>query len=114
MIVSLRYTLDEQASLYTRISVSDDVGDELGHVYLFLIINDVHDRPYGLVENLYVREDVRGRGIGGKLLQSVIALAKEKRCYKLLATSREGRTELHEWYVHKGFVRFGYEFRLDF
>lgn len=114
MVVSLQHTLVEHTSPYVRISVSDGAQGELGHVYLFLIINDIHDRPYGLVENLCVREDARGQGVGSELLRLVIALAKEKGCYKLLAMSREGRIELHEWYMRKGFTRFGYEFRLDF
>jgi len=87
---------------------------EAGRAYLFLIRNELHSAPYGLLEDVYVEEQFRSSGIGTELVQTVINLARELGCYKLIATSRIERGEVHEWYEGLGFLRYGYEFRLDF
>lgn len=86
---------------------------ELGRVFLYFIKNDLHVPPYGLVEDLFVVESARGQGIATELLKQVIIEAKARGCYKLLATSRTERSELHSWYERLGFKLHGVEFRLD-
>lgn len=90
-------------------------GREVGRARLYLIENDLHDRPYGLLEDVWVDERYRSEGIGGRLVQAVIAKAKEQ-CYKLVATSRNDgtRDEVHDWYKRLGFTEWGTEFRMDF
>jgi GNAT superfamily N-acetyltransferase len=34
--------------------------------------NDLHDRHFGLLEDLFVEDDYRGQGLGSKLLKEVI------------------------------------------
>ncbi|GIW67013.1 MAG: hypothetical protein KatS3mg095_0911 [Candidatus Parcubacteria bacterium] len=81
--------------------------------YLYLIKNDLHKRPYGLLEDIYIDEKYRGRGIGSHLLKEVINKAKKLKCYKLIATSRFERKNVHKWYLKAGFKKYGYEFRFD-
>lgn len=38
---------------------------------------------YGAIEEFIVSSKSRGRGVGGKLLEEVISLAKEKGCYEM-------------------------------
>lgn len=101
-----------QSSAY-RFSVKRN-GKEAGRAHLFLITNDLHDEPYGLLEDVFVEESYRGEGIGTELLEAVVKKAKEVGCYKLLATSRNGRSEVHAYYERRGFTKYGAAFRIDF
>ena len=87
---------------------------ELGRAYLYLIHNDLHDQPFGLMEDVYVDESCRGQGIGSQLVQQLIQLAEKENCYKLIATSRTSRPKVHELYRRLGFTQHGVEFRIDF
>ncbi len=103
----------EQSTLGIRISVTNKDTKEIGHAYIFFITNDLHEKPYALVEDLCVLPEARGQGVGNTLLSEMIAIAREHDCYKILATSRTERDEVHAWYMRKGFEKFGYEFRMD-
>lgn len=96
-----------------RLSIERDQ-IEVAHAYIFLITNDLHDRSYGLLEDVYVDDAYRGQGIGTELIQAVITKAKELGCYKMIATSRKSRTEVHDWYERLGFEKYGAAFRMDF
>lgn len=95
-----------------RISITDN-GCEVERAYLYLMHNDEHDRPFALMEDVYVVESYRGKGIGSKLVNKVIELAKDSNCYKLIATSRTSRILVHELYQRLGFSQHGFEFRID-
>lgn len=99
-------------STFIKIIAAENV-KEVGHAYLYLIYNDLHKKPYGLLEDIFVDEKFRGRGIGTKILQAVISEAKKRKCYKLVGTSRKLRVKVHQWYARWGFKKCGYEFRMD-
>lgn len=42
-----------------KITVEEN-GQVLGRAYLYLIKNDLHDKPYGLLEDVFVEEKARG------------------------------------------------------
>jgi GNAT superfamily N-acetyltransferase len=85
----------------------------IGRAYLYLITNDLHPSPYGLLEDVFIEEEYRGQGIGKELVKKVIEMAKQLGCYKLIATSRFDREKVHKFYEELGFKRYGYEFRID-
>ncbi|MDP2909303.1 MAG: GNAT family N-acetyltransferase [Nanoarchaeota archaeon] len=87
---------------------------EIARAYLYLLTNDLHDQPFGLMEDVFVEESLRGQGIGSKLVEKIIEEAKKKRCYKLICTSRYERPEVHRLYERFGFKDHGKEFRIDF
>lgn len=87
---------------------------EIARAYLYLMHNDLHKEPFGLLEDVYVAESHRGKGLGTKLVKKAIATAQEKRCYKLIATSRTSRSKVHQLYRRLGFQERGLEFRIDF
>ena len=89
-------------------------GREVARAFLFIIKNDLHDQPYGLLEDVFVDEVLRGQGLGTQLTKRVIESAKENKCYKLIATSRTSRTKVHQLYERLGFKNYGLEFRMDF
>lgn len=81
--------------------------------YLYLIFQDRHREPYGLMENVYVYGQYRNRGLGSGLIHAIIAEAKRQNCYKLIGTSKTQNIGAHRFYKKLGFERVGYEFRMD-
>jgi GNAT superfamily N-acetyltransferase len=96
-----------------RFSISGEQG-EIARAYLYVMTNDLHAEPFGLLEDVYVDESQRGSGLGTTLVKEVISAAREAGCYKLIATSRASRTRVHELYERLGFANYGLEFRLTF
>ena len=80
----------------------------VGHAYLYLFHNDLHDEPAGYIEDVYVDESYRGTGVGSQLINALLAKAKELGCYKIVGTSREDREKVHAWYERVGFKKYGY------
>lgn len=97
-----------------RFSITRD-GKEVGHAYLYLLNNDLHEQPFGLLEDVYVDSNYRNKGVANELLEAVLKEAKIN-CYKLIATSRDDgtRTAVHKWYIRLGFMNYGTEFRINF
>src|SRR6266404_9593347 len=89
-------------------------GKVVGRAYLYVMTNDLHERPFGLLEDVFVEPDHRGGEIGTTLVKRVIAEAKRHHCYKLIATSRHARDRVHALYARLGFTDYGKEFRMDF
>lgn len=92
----------------------EDKGKELGRAFLYLLKNAQHSRPFGLLEDVFVAESLRGKGIGSKLVVEAIKEAKKRDCYKLIATSRVSKPEMKKYYKKFGFKVWGSEFRMDF
>lgn len=86
----------------------------LAWAYVYVLTNDLHKEPFGLLENVYVNEKYRGKGLGKKLVRKAIAEAKKAGCYKLICTSRNEKIKVHKFYQELGFSKFGFEFRMDF
>jgi GNAT superfamily N-acetyltransferase len=61
-------------------------------------------QPFGVVENVIVRRDRRGRGVGRALLAQVEQLARAQDCTKLMLMSAVDRTEAHAFFRRCGFA----------
>lgn len=85
----------------------------VGRAFLYIIQNDLHENPYGLLEDLFVEEEYRSHGLGRQLVMDVVAEAKKRKLYKLVGTSRTFRTPVHHFYEKLGFKKYGFEFRMD-
>ena len=96
-----------------RFSVKES-GEEIGRAYLYVMRNSLHSQPFGLLEDVFINESARGKGIGTKLIKCVMEKAKEMNCYKLIATSRYSRPKVHKLYEKLGFKDYGKEFRINF
>lgn len=97
-----------------RFSIEQD-GREVARAYLYLAENDLHPAGwFGLLEDVFVDESVRGGGLGAAIVRHVMEEARRRGCYKLIATSRHERTRVHDLYRRLGFEEWGREFRLGF
>jgi GNAT superfamily N-acetyltransferase len=104
---------ENHAARGIRFSISR-AGREVARAYLYVMHNDLHSEPFGLLEDVYVEESERGKGLGSQLVEEVIRAARENDCYKLIATSRTSRPKVHALYQRLGFENHGIEFRMNF
>ena len=95
-----------------RFSLNKD-DREIARAHLYLLKNDLHEEPLGYIEDVFVDGEFRKKGYGTKIMKDLIEEAKKQGCYKLVATSRHSRNNVHSLYENLGFVNFGLEFRMD-
>jgi len=95
------------------ITVSEG-GIEMGRAIMYVLMNPNRGRKYGILSDVMIDVEYRGKGIGTELIQKTLDAAKEAGCYKVLADSRFARENVHRLYERYGFVKHGYEFRLEF
>ncbi len=79
------------------------VMDNLGHF----------GTPSGVVEDVAVRPDQQGQGIGKQLMEFALARCREKGCYKLTLSSNLRRTDAHRFYESLGFRKHGFSFLME-
>ncbi len=94
--------------------ILEEGGKRIGSAYVYLIRNDLHPAPYGLLENVCIEAEYRGQGYGSQLVRAIVAEAKARGCYKLIGTSRSAKEDVHAFYEQLGFKKYGVEFRIDF
>jgi GNAT superfamily N-acetyltransferase len=104
----------DRAAKGVRFSISGDDGREIARAFLYVMTNDLHKAPFGLLEDVFVDESQRGSGVGTALVKEVVAAAHGLGCYKLIATSRTSRPQVHALYERLGFEKHGVEFRMNF
>jgi GNAT superfamily N-acetyltransferase len=109
----MQITRSAAAAEGMRFSLSDGT-KEIGRAYLYLMRNELHSAPFGLLEDVHIDESQRGTGLGTKLVLEVVEAARAAGCYKLIATSRSSRPKVHDLYRRLGFEDRGLEFRIDF
>ncbi len=56
------------------------------------------------IESMHVRHDLRYSGIGGKLLDHAVEIARDMGCYRVQLTSNTQRPDAHRFYERHGFV----------
>ena len=107
----IRQTIDDRVTC-VRFSEQED-GKEIARARLMIIYNDLHEEPYGVLEDVFVEKDHRGKGLGTIMAREAVEEAKRRGCYKVLAQSRYGREHVHRMYQKIGLCDYGKNFRLD-
>ncbi len=92
----------------------EEKGKEIGRAFLYVINNGLHKKPFGLLEDVFVDEKYRSLGLGSKLVTAAVKEAKKRKCYKLIATSRNSKPELQKFYKKFGLEVWGVEYRVNF
>ncbi len=90
-------------------------GKEVARAFLYLLTNEMHAKPFGFLEEVYVKEEQRGKGYGQLIVKAVIKEAKKRGCYKLISTSghANARKATTDFYQRLGFKDSGKEFRIE-
>lgn len=81
----------------------DESGTIVGTCTLHLQKKFIRDGGVaGLIEDVAVRENLRGKNIGSLLIQKAIELAKNKNCYKVILSCFPERVAFYE---RNGFIQ---------
>lgn len=94
------------------VSVFDDM-KIVGMVSMMFLPRLNRDTLEMYIPELVVLEKYQKQGIGKKLINSCIAIAKEKKCHRVRLESGNQRTESHQFYKHLGFEQSAFSFTLN-
>ena len=93
------------------IHVAIDDKKIVGSTTLFIEQKFIHDGGLvGHIEDVVVRKDYEGQGIGMKLVISLLDVAKQKKCYKTILNCEDN---LRPFYEKIGFKKATNEMRYD-
>lgn len=97
-----------------RLYVATFGGKAVGSFTLLVMDNLAHlGAPSAVLEDVVVRETLRGQGVGTAMMAFAGRLARAKGCYKLAFSSNRNRTQAHRFYEKLGFEIHGYSFLMD-
>jgi PhnO protein len=94
----------------TEILVAEEKGELIGFISFRARYVVRYKKPIGEVEELFVSENYRKQGIGGKLIKKIEQVAKKFKCQRIYIESRFSRKTAHKFYVNLGYKKFGYYF----
>lgn len=90
-------------------------GEIVGTFALLIMDNLAHmGAPSAVVEDVVVRKDLQGRGIGRQMMIFVMDYCKSIGCYKVFLSSNLKRVNAHKFYESLGFKKHGYSYLLEF
>ena len=93
------------------IHVAIDDKKIVGSTTLFIEQKFIHDGGLvGHIEDVVVRKDYEGQGIGMKLVISLLDVAKQRKCYKTILNCEDN---LRQFYEKIGFKKATNEMRYD-
>jgi GNAT superfamily N-acetyltransferase len=101
----LRATFDEiLATESLHLMVLERDGAVVGTTYLNLIPNLTRGgRPYAVIENVVMDQDLRGLGLGKRLMAATLEAAWAAGCYKVMLATGSRRESTHAFYRACGF-----------
>jgi GNAT superfamily N-acetyltransferase len=114
--------LDRAQTIFRRLQsypdyvvyVAVSAGEIVGTFALLIMDNLAHlGAPSGVVEDVVVRSDRQGRGIGRRMMQLARERCRERGCYKMTLSSSLRREAAHRFYETLGFERHGYSFLVE-
>jgi GNAT superfamily N-acetyltransferase len=71
-------------------------------------------KPAAIIENMVVDARARGAGVGQKLMDAALKIARRRGCYRLSLTSNRKRPKAHRFYEKFGMRRTHYGFTMYF
>ena len=92
------------------------LNDEVVGTFELLIMDNMAHQgiPSGIVEDVVVRSDYQGKGIGKAMMRFALDECKKAGCYKMTLSSNIVREKAHRFYESLGFEKHGFSFRIDF
>ena len=106
------YRIRTYPDYHVYIAVED--GEIVGTFALLIMDNLAHNgAPSGIIEDIVVKKDRQGKGIGKQMMAYAMKKCKEAGCYKLTLSSNTVRDKAHKFYESLGFKKHGYSFTVD-
>jgi len=94
------------------IHVAVDGDKVIGSTTLLIEQKFIHDGGLvGHIEDVVVRKDYEGKGIGMKIVMSLLDVAKEKKCYKTILDCKD---DVKQFYERIGFKHESSGMRFDY
>ncbi len=89
-------------------------GRVVGSYALLVMHNLAHcGTPSAIAEDVVVRPDRQGQGIGRQMMAHAVAQARAAGCYKLALSSNRKRQAAHAFYESLGFTQHGLSFVIE-
>ncbi|MBR3764458.1 MAG: GNAT family N-acetyltransferase [Clostridia bacterium] len=107
-------TEDAAADIWQQIEAQESIiylgaveaGEVVSTCFLAIIPNLCHGgQSICLVENVVTDEKYRRQGLGRRVMQEAVRIAREQGCYKVMLQSAAYRTGAHRFYEEFGFDR---------
>lgn len=96
-----------------RLIVVEKAGEVVGTLQLSFLRSLTHRGAlYGQLENVHIRTDQRGNGLGTQLIEWAVQACREKGCRRVQLTSNKVRADAHRFYERLGFDRTHEGFKL--
>ena len=96
-----------------RIIVAEHDGEIVGTVQISFLPGLANNGAWrGQLENVHIRGDQRGKGLGGEMIEWAVERCREKGCAVVQLTSNKLRTDAHRFYERLGFKKSHEGFKL--
>ncbi|MBN1234040.1 MAG: GNAT family N-acetyltransferase [Candidatus Coatesbacteria bacterium] len=66
-----------------------------------------------VIENVVTEVNLRGKGIGRKMMEHAMEICKNMGCFKIILSSNVKRDKAHDFYESLGFRKHGYGFLVE-
>ncbi len=118
---SEQLSIEEAIQMFRKINTYPDYklyvavkdGQIVGTFTLLIMDSLAHrGKSSGIVEDVVVDEQWRGKGIGKLMMQFAMNYCKRDGCAKLALSSNMKRLAAHQFYESLGFQKHGYSFRV--
>lgn len=97
-----------------HVFVAEEAGSITGTFALAIMDNLAHKgAPSGLIEDVVVRSDLQGQGIGKEMMHYAMDYCRSCNCYKVSLSSNLKRVKAHDFYESLGFQKHGYSFQVE-
>ncbi len=112
---------ERAAAIFERIASYPDyhlyIARHRGHTvgsYALLIMDNLGHRgaPSAIIESVVVEPACQGQGIGRRMMDHALGIARARGCYKAVLSSNLKRDRAHRFYESLGFERHGHSYRL--
>lgn len=89
--------------------------DEIVGTFALLVMDNLAHRgePSSIVEDVAIRNDMQGKGIGKEMMNFAMDMSRKKGCYKMVLSSHLRRENAHRFYESLGFKKHGYSFVVE-
>ncbi|MEV0722386.1 GNAT family N-acetyltransferase [Micromonospora purpureochromogenes] len=96
---------DITADPRNHLIVADEAGELVGCMQITYIPGlGRHGAERSLIESVRVRSDLRGRGLGRRMMEWAVDQARQRGCALVQLTTDKTRAEAHRFYRSLGFV----------